>query len=1793
MFPKVNPVVPTNRASRRQVSRSLNLTQKLVLTLSVVVLATISIWMASVRVHSAPRSAANPPAAAPVPEVKLVDVPAEALIGEKFKFKITFDNIGTAVGFGPFIDVVLPAGGMDLDSLNPSTTIHGPCDGISTNLNGSLVSVNGGPIPVTTYNTLTTPCSTNGSPITHAYSGSGVSPVSVPPGGQLITLQLPFGSFEPNQPKIEIELTVDLHKFADAGAPNLTIYTRGGFRFGMTPLNEATDQPILTDAGPSNTWLEKKDVIPTVFTLKKAVNAPEDETATGPNFLRKYTIIADIANGQQLDNLKVQDFLHNNVQYQGGVVVKIGTTTATGGTCPGVDYELTQQPPTSAAQNSPNSDLEVSFCHPISGTSAAADVTITFAFFIPEQNANNTMVLPTNCKPATSINDVKAEADWTPADPRDVPMVHISSDLTTQDHVLKDKCLAIQKSVAIINDTGAPGLTPNDTLLYTLKFQISDYKTIGNLVVEDFISNGQTLVLPVMLTVSDQFGTKSGPIPSPFITQTANPQGAANFCPAVPQLQQPQNGTVLTFNVSSAMPGIPAFTVPRLAAGILTGGYAAGTSAPNNPAIGTITFHAKVEDVFQLPVAPGDKFVDKDDPMNNCVRISGKVYQNVGRPNPINFPTNIPNVVVAGANDDSNTATLLLGDTLKKTVYSVKRANAFGIYNPICGPPSGPGGTSCSNSPNPPQEVRAGDQVTYRIEKVIPSSDAENLVVEDWLPQPAYAVASINFNNAPCVGVPNPGNSCLGPTDTLHSLPVAPTVLAFPATNSINFNYGSFNDTSNLSRKIDLLFTYKVTSQPFADGLFLTNEAQECETNTFGARFCQVAIAQVNLREPNLRIRKGIIATNNPNGTFTHPGLQTANLSTAQAPPGATFTLNGISGVVNSNDLAAGLVNDDVSGVDANDIVTFAVTIENLGGAPAYDVKIQDIIPTDTSGNPTCFTLLPNPIIVKRGTGVVVPSALYSISPTSILPTTTSFTITSNPIPIPLSAYNATSGANIVVITFQAKLLANIKPGCCDNVVELTQYASVLGGPNFVGANFTPPFKDAAQVCVKPKAEKCVTATSEAHTQADNSVSGTPQPPQVAIGEIIRYHLTITLPEGVSPFFRLTDHLPPGLTYMPGTAKVAFVSTLGIATSAAGLSAAQMPDPVNYTLGCLKPNPTALLPSSLVSPGSFTAGDDPSFGLGILTNNDNDNNLEYVVIEFNALVNNVPPNFDTVTLKNNYEIFLGKVVVGQIPVAIATSNDADVIVVEPKLTMTKTVAPNPALKGQTLTYTVQYTNNGTADAFNVELRDTLPPGLTFGTITAGCPFTNVPANTLTVTCAQIPKAPNPGSTVVVSYQAVANPTKCPVILDNRANLTWTSLPGPKGTTVNQTGSSTPGNSGSSDGERDGVTPQLTLNDYAATASAGVKIDCPCEATISGLKFNDLNGNGVRDTGEPGISGWTIKITDSSGNTQTTTTNSSGNYSFTVPAPGTYTVAEVLQSGWAQTAPSTGNYSVTVSPGQIITNRNFGNRKKQGCDLQITKEVKPSPLVSGQQATVTITVKNLGTGPCHGPTQVTESMPAGLTLVSASVPGGSCVLSTGVCNYAPGIPAGGSVVFTYVFNVTAQPGTNFENCASLKNSEDQNPQNDGACVPLKVSGDKLPDLTIKKTVQCGGPAIPQGTCSVSFTISNNGPGAFNGIAVIKDLVTPTPSPGLGWAGSSTPPGWSCGIGGPGSVGCATTSSVSLVPGQSTSFSILLKVPAGQFQNCASVKGYTQFPYSASTLIQESDFNNNESCVSMGV
>ncbi len=81
------------------------------------------------------------------------------------------------------------------------------------------------------------------------------------------------------------------------------------------------------------------------------------------------------------------------------------------------------------------------------------------------------------------------------------------------------------------------------------------------------------------------------------------------------------------------------------------------------------------------------------------------------------------------------------------------------------------------------------------------------------------------------------------------------------------------------------------------------------------------------------------------------------------------------------------------------------------------------------------------------------------------------------------------------------------------------------------------------------------------------------------------------------------------------------------------------------------------------------------------------------------------------------------------------------------------------------------------------------------------------------------------------------------------------------------------------------------------------------STIVGEVVNDLNGNGLRDVGEPGLSGVTVNLdqlntsTGTSTPVTTTTTDSNGVYKFDNLAAGTYRVSEQTPTGSTLTFPT--------------------------------------------------------------------------------------------------------------------------------------------------------------------------------------------------------------------------------------------------------------------------------------------------
>ncbi len=124
--------------------------------------------------------------------------------------------------------------------------------------------------------------------------------------------------------------------------------------------------------------------------------------------------------------------------------------------------------------------------------------------------------------------------------------------------------------------------------------------------------------------------------------------------------------------------------------------------------------------------------------------------------------------------------------------------------------------------------------------------------------------------------------------------------------------------------------------------------------------------------------------------------------------------------------------------------------------------------------------------------------------------------------------------------------------------------------------------------------------------------------------------------------------------------------------------------------------------------------------------------------------------------------------------------------------------------------------------------------------------------------------------------------------------------------------------------------------FTVNLQAGANVTCtfinvytpPPTAKVCGVKFNDLNGNGLQEAGELGLANWQIGVGIAA--IPPVTTGDKGQYCINDLPPGTYTVSEIQQAPWLQTYPAApGTHTVTLAAGQQLNGVNFGNTLPTG------------------------------------------------------------------------------------------------------------------------------------------------------------------------------------------------------------------------------------------------------------------------
>ncbi len=323
---------------------------------------------------------------------------------------------------------------------------------------------------------------------------------------------------------------------------------------------------------------------------------------------------------------------------------------------------------------------------------------------------------------------------------------------------------------------------------------------------------------------------------------------------------------------------------------------------------------------------------------------------------------------------------------------------------------------------------------------------------------------------------------------------------------------------------------------------------------------------------------------------------------------------------------------------------------------------------------------------------------------------------------------------------------------------------------------------------------------------------------------------------------------------------------------------------------------------------------------------------------------------------------------------------------------------------------------------------------------------------------------------------------------------------------------------------------------------------------------------VTDTIPAGLTGATWTCAASAGSS-CAAASGSGNISTsaTLLAGGTstYTISATVTASSGTIA-----NTVTANPPAWITDASPANNSATdtdtviaAADLSITKTTA-STFIVGSNASYTLTARNNGPQSAAGTITVSDTLPAGLTYVSATGTGWTCSNASGTvtCTRAGPVTSGTTLpAITLTVAVGASAAPSVTNTASVASNTtfDPNATDNSSSVTSPVT---VPtDLTIAKSHTGNFTQGQSGTYSIIVT--NSGGVASSGTVTVTDTLPASLTPG-----SATGTGWTCNTAGQ-TVTCTRSDSLNggaSYPAITVPVNVSATAPAS-VTNTASVSG----------------------------
>jgi uncharacterized repeat protein (TIGR01451 family) len=418
-----------------------------------------------------------------------------------------------------------------------------------------------------------------------------------------------------------------------------------------------------------------------------------------------------------------------------------------------------------------------------------------------------------------------------------------------------------------------------------------------------------------------------------------------------------------------------------------------------------------------------------------------------------------------------------------------------------------------------------------------------------------------------------------------------------------------------------------------------------------------------------------------------------------------------------------------------------------------------------------------------------------------------------------------------------------------------------------------------------------------------------------------------------------------------------------------------------------------------------------------------------------------------------------------------------------ELALTKTVDKNAANVGDTLTYTIKVKNTGPQAATGTVVSDPLPAGLT-----------RLGATTSQGTCAA-------GSPVVCSLGSVAVGATATVTITARVDLAAanSTVTNTATTTSTQDDTNPADNTGSASTT---IAPAADLKVVKTVDKGTADVGDTITWTVTASNNGPQGATGVTVTDAIPSGVLLLPITPPAGVTCTTAASTvscaiagtlASGASKVITLSGTVkrAAAETPQQntatiGGSQLDPDTSNNLSTVT-----TNVN------KAADLRVAKSVDQTSANVGDTLTWTLSVTNDGPSVASGVTLI-DDLPAGTTLVSATIPAGTCsVTSTQVICPVGTLASGQTATATIKSKVErANAESPVNNTGRATGGElDPDPSNNIATAASTIGPST--DLRVSKSVDQSSANVGD-TLTYTLTVTNDGPSAATGVTLTDVL-----------------------------------------------------------------------------------------------